>query len=74
MKAIKITEKNVDYLCSKFGVDTIEKEERFPLGYYAVTDFGNDETFDVITEAKFQSHFIVTEPELKNGWIGVQLV
>lgn len=74
MKAIKITEKTIDYLVTKFAVDPEDKADQFPLGYYVVTDFGNDETFEVITEAVYLAKMVVTDPELDNGWIGVSRI
>lgn len=73
MKAIKITERNIDYLATKFAVDPLDKTDQFPLGYYAVTDFGNDETFEVLTEGNYLAYLTVVDPELDNGWIGVRL-
>jgi hypothetical protein len=73
MKAIKITDRTIDYLVTKFAVDPLDKNDQFPLGYYVVTDFGNDETFEVLTEGNYLAYLTVTEPELKNGWVGVRL-
>lgn len=74
MKAIKITDRNIDYLVTKFAVDPEDKEAQFSIGYYVVTDFGNDETFEVITEAVYLEKLVVTDEELENGWIGVKRI
>lgn len=74
MKAIKVTEKNIDFLASRFNILPDDKEDRFPVGYYVVTDFGNDETFDVVSEAVFLAKFVITDPELDNDWIGIRMI
>lgn len=72
MKAIQITAKNIDYLVTKFAVDPLDKADQFPLGYYAVTDFGNDETFEVVTPAVFTEKLTIDLTQgLDNDWVSV---
>lgn len=73
VKAIEITEKNIDFLASRFGIPNLDKEDRLPIGYILVTDFGNDETFDVITKQRFGTYFNLTNEQLDNGFVGAVL-
>lgn len=71
MKAIKITADNQQLLASRFGVDVDDYDDVLPLGYWLVTDFGNDETFDTLTEDMFNHNFIVGD-KLENGFVAVE--
>lgn len=66
MKGIFITEGNRDTLASKFQVDK-DDPDLLPIGYWLVTDFGNDETFETLTVENFTMIFSIVG-SLKNGW------
>lgn len=69
MKAIIIASKKVqDMLASRYGI--LDKDELLPIGYTLVTDFGNDETFDVITQEKFDANFVKVA-DLENGFFSI---
>ena len=70
MKAIKITTKNRDILASRYTIEKEEYEDRLPLDFYVVTDFGNEETFDVITQEALDRVFNVGVT-LENGWLEI---
>lgn len=67
MKGIVITDKNRDVLASRFMVEPDDKTALLPLGYYLVTEFGNDETFQTLTEDAFDASFTKGEM-LKDDW------
>lgn len=73
MKAITITAANQDMLVSRFGVNSIEKNALVPIGYILVTDFGNDETFDVITPSLFAKVFVKVG-DIDNGFIAITTI
>jgi hypothetical protein len=68
MKAIAITKANQDMLVSRFSVDPIDKDRELPIGMWLVTDFGNDEYFDVVTQVVFDQHFTKGDA-IDNGFI-----
>jgi hypothetical protein len=69
-KAITITPANRDMLASRFTVYKEDYDDMLPLGYILVTDFGNDEKFDVLTKLAFDYFFIVGE-KIQNGFVEV---
>jgi hypothetical protein len=71
MKAIKITKDNRQLLASRFNVDVDDYDDMLPIGYWLVTDFGNDDTFDTLTEDMFQHNFIVGDT-LENDFVAVE--
>jgi hypothetical protein len=71
MKAIKITKDNRQLLASRFNVDVDDYDDVLPIDYWLVTDFGNDETFDTLTEDMFQHNFIVGDT-LENDFVAVE--
>lgn len=72
MKAVRITKENVDFLATRFGVETEDKEDLLPVGYVLVTDFGNDEKFDVLTVDIFNHNFNETGVTLDNDFFEVE--
>lgn len=72
MKGILITEKNRGTLASRFVVEAFDQDEVLPLGYIMVTEFGNDETFSVLTTVNFNAEFEKTGVDLKDGWFEVR--
>lgn len=65
LKAIKIDKENVDMLANRFNVEDVE--DILPLGFWMVVEFGNEETFDVLTQDNFELLFTVGK-EIKNGF------
>ena len=70
MKAIYLTSANVGAVAARYLIKEEEYQERLPLGYYVIADFGNEDYFDVVTEAKFNIFFTKTG-DIDNGWISV---
>lgn len=68
MKAILITKENQNTLMGHFARS--DQEDLFPIGYYLITDFGNDEYFDTITVEMFNQLFN-NDGAIKNGWIAI---
>jgi hypothetical protein len=71
MKAITITRANQDMLVSRFNLEPIDKNRQLPVGYILVTEFGNDETFDVITPSLFAKIFKKTG-DIEHGFISIE--
>lgn len=57
MKAIRITKSTVDMLASRYNIESDELDERMPVGYILVTDFGNDDNYDLLTPEVFATKF-----------------
>lgn len=70
-KGITITERNRPMLASRFVVDKLDWPDMLPLGYILVTDFGNDEKFDTLTETNFDKFFIKTNEKIQNGFFSI---
>jgi len=71
MKAIKITETNIDTLASKFSIPADDKEDRLPIGFWLVASFGEDDyPIDVVTETALNEKFTLGE-EIKNGFFAL---
>lgn len=69
IKAILITENNQSSLGASYS--TIDDaEDQLPIGYYLVTEFGNEETFDVLTAEEFSSTFNVVS-KINNDYLDV---
>ena len=71
MKAIKINAENVDALASKYLVENDDYLDVLPFGMWLVTDFGNEETFDVVADALFQTTFTNNGP-IENGFVAIE--
>jgi len=69
-KAILITTSNQDKLASRYNLEKWEYDERLPLGFYLVTDFGNEDIFDVVNPTLFNETFVVGTA-LENGFVDV---
>jgi hypothetical protein len=67
MKAVKITKVNQDKLASDYGVME-DKDERLPLDYTLVTEFGQRHHFSVVSPENLIENFEQTSPELSNGY------
>ena len=72
MKAVLITKTNVDFLASRFSIEDIDIPDRLPIDFILVTDFGNDENFDVLTKTKFNIQFDATGVKLDNDFFEVE--
>ena len=72
MKAVLITKTNVDFLASRFSIEDIDIPDRLPIDFILVTDFGNDENFDVLTKTKFNIQFDTTGVKLDNDFFEVE--
>ena len=70
MKAILITEKNRPELMLRFNVEPGSEDDRLPLGYWCVTDFGEDLSFFTLTPEKFAATYVIIE-EIENGWVAI---
>lgn len=70
MKAILITTTNRQELMFRFNVEPGSEDERLPLGYWCVTDFGEDLSFFTLTPEKFEATYVVIE-EIENGWVAI---
>lgn len=70
MKAIKISSSNIDMLAARYGVETDDRSTRLPKGFYLVTDFGNEDTYDIVSEAVITAQFTVGQ-ELNNGFVEI---
>lgn len=57
MKAILITTENVNMLASRYNIETEDKEDLLPLEYILMTDFGNDDWYDVLSPPVFDANF-----------------
>ena len=70
MKGIIITAANQSMLLNRFT--TALDLEQLPIGYILVTDFGNDDTFEVLTTAMFNANYEVVPGEpLQNEFFAV---
>ena len=72
MKAVIITKNNQSFLVSRFGIEDVDSNEQLPIDYILVTDFGNDEKFDVLTKTKFNVFFESTGVKLANDFFEVK--
>lgn len=70
MKAVTITTANQDMLASRYLIESWDKDERLPIGYILIADFGNEHDFDVIMEEKFNNKFTPTG-EIENGFVSI---
>jgi hypothetical protein len=72
-KAIKITTGNVGMLASRYSIMDEDKTELLPVGYWLVTDFGEDNPdYDVLTNGMFVTNFNLTGVTLENGFVEVE--
>lgn len=68
MKAILITESTITMLASRYRIDAEDYADRLPMGYWFVTDFGEEiQSFDVVTAVNFDLWFVVVG-DILNGW------
>ncbi len=70
MKAIKITTQNQQMLASRHAIDTDDIDTQLPIWFWYITDFGNEETFEVVTEELFTATFN-NEYRIKNGFVAI---
>ena len=66
-KGIKISSENFRMLADRFRVEDDDIPEVLPLGYWLVTDYGNDDNFDTLTVELFEERFI-KGGGIDNGW------
>jgi len=71
MKGILITEATRPALASRYQLEDYEKEERLPLGYILVADFGNDYSFELLSSTVFDASF-VKGAALQNDWFDME--
>lgn len=68
-KVLKVTEDNINYVATRFD---IEEEETIELiGFYLVTDFGDDEQYSFLSKAALDKLYLPTDKELENGFFEV---
>lgn len=70
MKAILITKANQAMLASRYNMEEFDISARLPVGYYLVTDFGNEETFETLTPELFAQTYVKIE-DIKNEFISI---
>ena len=71
MKAILISTVDIQRdLMIRFDVAVGSEDERLPLGYWCVTDFGEDLSFFTLTPEKFADTYVIIE-EIENGWVAI---
>lgn len=68
IKAVQITTLNKNYLTERFGSEV--NRPLLSIGYYLVTDFGNEDYFDVVSPAIFNETFEKVS-KLRNGFYDV---
>lgn len=64
LKAIKITETNQSKLAALFNIDDFEG--LIDLDFWLVTEFGNEETFFIISLEKMKEEYQVVRPILND--------
>lgn len=64
LKAIKVKDKNQNKLASLFNMDDFEG--LIEPGYWVVTEFGNEETFFVLSDEKLKADYDVVRPILND--------
>lgn len=67
MKGILITKDNIDMLAGRYNIEAEDKEDLLPLEYILVTDFGNDDWYDVLSPPVFDASFEWGDP-IGNGF------
>lgn len=67
MKGILITATNIDMLVSRYNIEAEDKEDLLPLEYILVTDFGNDDWYDVVSPPVFDANYVWGDP-IDNGF------
>ena len=72
MKAVLITSSNLSFLAGRFRVE--DPADVFPLGYTLVTDFGNDDTWEVLTSDVLEEKFTPTGVKLANGFYEIEAI
>lgn len=72
MKAVIITKKNQKTLAERYitPLDQEEIDEEFPIGHYAMADFGSDILNGVVSPMNFAEGFTQGQA-LKNDWFEV---
>jgi hypothetical protein len=71
MKAILISTVEIQReLMIRFNVEPGSEDDRLPLGYWCVTDFGEDLSFFTLTPEKFEATYVILE-EIENGWVSI---
>jgi hypothetical protein len=71
MKAILISTVEIQReLMIRFDVEPGSEDDRLPLGYWCVTDFGEDLSFFTLTPENFATSYVITET-IENGWVAI---
>jgi len=73
MKAILISPDNVDALASKYMVEKDDYADVLPIGMHLVTDFGNEETFDVVSHIIYEDTFVELGA-IQNGFVEIEYI
>jgi hypothetical protein len=63
-KAVLITEDNQFYISSRFEIEPEDMEEY--VGFYLVTEFGDDEQFSFLSKAALDKLFVPSTPNNKD--------
>jgi hypothetical protein len=71
MKAVLITTSNQKSLAARYFIDPIDFDDRMPVGYYLVCDFGVEEHYELLTEAELNAKFDKTGEILKNDFFEI---
>lgn len=68
MKAIKVTKKNIETVANSFRRDA--EDEDFVEGDIVITEFGNEDTFEIISQSYLDANFTLGDT-LKNDWFEI---
>lgn len=70
MKACLIIDSNIDMLASRYQIESEDREDRLPLGYWLVASFGDEglEPFEVVHPDALIDRYTLGE-QLQNGFV-----
>jgi hypothetical protein len=71
MKAVLITKTNQAKLASRYFLDAIDYEDKMPIGYYLVCDFGDEDVYELLTEVNLDANFTQTGAILANDFFEI---
>ena len=71
MKAVLITKTNQKTLAARYFIDPIDFDDRMPLDYYLVCDFGVEEHYELVTSAELDAKFTRTGAILSNEFFEI---
>lgn len=70
MKAILITTDNQRRLAFQWNVDEEDLDDRLPIGYWLLAEFGSD-TFFTLTQARFDAMYPLGGTPIENDYVSV---